>query len=188
LVDKPSHKRPIDVKWIYRTKLNADGTVNKHKAKMVVKSYAQIFDVDFLVTFVPVAWLDTIKMLLVVVAQKGWKIFQLDVKLALLNSYLQEEIFVEQPNGFAVKGEKDKVYLLKKALYGLKQALRAWYSKIDEHFLNLAFEKSLSESTLYIKSTNTDLIVISLYGYDLFITKNNPKMVNQFKEKKMKVF
>jgi hypothetical protein len=64
-------------------------------------------------------------MLLVVVAQKGWKIFQLDVKLALLNSYLQEEIFVEQPNGFAVKGEKDKVYLLKKALYGLKQALRA---------------------------------------------------------------
>jgi hypothetical protein len=64
-------------------------------------------------------------MLLVAVAQKGWKIFQLDVKLALLNSYLQEEIFVEQPNGFAVKGEKDKVYLLKKALYGLKQALRA---------------------------------------------------------------
>jgi len=64
-------------------------------------------------------------MLLVVVIQKGWKIFQLDVKLALLNGYLQEEIFVEQPNRFAVKGEEDKVCLLKKALYGLKQALRA---------------------------------------------------------------
>jgi hypothetical protein len=55
LVDKPSHKRPIGVKWVYRTKLNTDGTINKHKAKMVVKGYAQIFDVDFLETFVLVA-------------------------------------------------------------------------------------------------------------------------------------
>ena len=59
-------------------------------------------------------------MLLVVVAQKGWKIFQFDVKSAFLNDYLQEEIFVEQPKGFVVKGEEDNVYLLKKALYGLK--------------------------------------------------------------------
>jgi len=55
LVDKPSHKRPIGVKWVYRTKLNADSTVNKHKTRLVVKGYAQIFDVDFSKTFVPVA-------------------------------------------------------------------------------------------------------------------------------------
>ena len=66
------------------------------------------------------ARLDTIRMLLTVAAQKGWKIFQLDVKSAFLNGYPQKEIFVEQPKGFVVGGEEEKVYLLKKALYGLK--------------------------------------------------------------------
>ena len=64
-------------------------------------------------------------MLLAIAAQKGWKICQLDVKSAFLNGFLEEEIYVEQPEGFLVKGHEDKVYLLKKALYGLKQAPRA---------------------------------------------------------------
>jgi hypothetical protein len=125
LVDMPTHKQPIGVKWVYRTKLNADGTINKHKARIVVKGYAQVFGVDFSETYAPVARLDTIRMLLAIAAHKGWKIFQLDVKSAFLNGYLQEEIYVEQPKGFMVEGEEDKVYLLKKALYGLKQAPRA---------------------------------------------------------------
>ena len=66
------------------------------------------------------ARLDTIRMLLTVAAQKGWKIFQLDVKSAFLNGYPQKEIFVEQHKGFVVGGEEEKVSLLKKALYGLK--------------------------------------------------------------------
>jgi len=66
--------------------------------------------VDFSETFAPVARLDTIKMLLALVTQEEWKIYQLDVKFAFLNGYLEEEIFVEQPEGFAVKGKEDKVY------------------------------------------------------------------------------
>ncbi|RVW24162.1 Retrovirus-related Pol polyprotein from transposon TNT 1-94 [Vitis vinifera] len=108
LVDRPTHKKAIGVKWVYRTKLNSDGSVNKHKAKLVVKGYAQMFGVDFSKTFAPVARLDTIRMLLVLDTQKGWKIYQLDVKSAFLNGYLKEEIFVEQPEGFAVKDKEDK--------------------------------------------------------------------------------
>ncbi|RVW91832.1 Copia protein [Vitis vinifera] len=74
--------------------------------------------------FAPVARLDTIRMLLALTAQKGWKTYQFDVKSAFLNGYLQEEIYVEQPEVFQVKGQEEKVYLLKKALYGLKQAPR----------------------------------------------------------------
>ena len=96
LVDKPTHKRAIGVKWVYRTKLNYDGFINKHKTRLVVKGYAQMFGVDFSETFAPVARLDTIRMLLALAAQKGWNIHQMDVKSAFLNGYLEEEIFVEQ--------------------------------------------------------------------------------------------
>ena len=124
-MDKPTHKRAIGVKWVYRTKLNSDGSINKHKARLVVKGYAQMFGVDFSKTFAPVARLDTIRMLLALAAQNGWNIHQMDVKSAFLNGYLEEEIFAEQPEGFIVQGMEEKVYLLKKALYGLKQAPRA---------------------------------------------------------------
>jgi hypothetical protein len=97
-------------------------------------------------------------------------VFQLDVKSAFLNGVLQEEIYVEQPDGFVIQGEEDKVYLLQKALYRLKQAPRAWYSRIDDHLLNLGFVKSLSEATLYIRLKDDDILIMSLYVDDLLIT------------------
>ena len=121
LEDRPEHKKAIGVKWVYRTKLNPDGSVNKHKARLVVKGYAQMFGVDFSETFTPVARLDTIRML-ALSAQQGWVIHQMDVKSTFLNRYLEEEIFVEQPEGFVFPGQDEKVYRLKKALYGLKHA------------------------------------------------------------------
>jgi hypothetical protein len=139
LVDRPKDRKIIGVKWVFRTKLNADGSINKHKARLVVKGYAQVFGVDYSDTFAPVARLDTIRLVLAIAAQNKWKVFQLDVKSAFLNGILQEEIYVEQPEGFMEQGEEEKVYLLKKALYGLKQAPRAWYSKIDEHLSSLGF-------------------------------------------------
>ena len=93
-------------------------------------------------------------MLLAIAAQKQWKIDQLDVKSAFLNDFLNEEIYFEKPEGFAAKGDEDKVYLLMKALYGLKQDPRAWYNKIDEYLLKLGFVKSFSEITLYVKGYN----------------------------------
>ena len=124
----------------------------------------------------------------VVVAQKDWRMYQLDVKSAFLNGYLQEEIYVEQPEGFMKEEEKDKVYLLKKALYGLKQALRSWYNRIDEHLLNLGFAKSLSESTLYVKHNGAGILIISLYMDDLLVTRNHTSLVEKFKLEMMEVF
>nr|KYP44288.1 Retrovirus-related Pol polyprotein from transposon TNT 1-94 [Cajanus cajan] len=181
LVDRPQHKQPIGVKWVYRTKLNTDGSINKYKARLVVKGYAQVFGVDFSETFAPVARLDTIGMLLALTAQKGWKVYHLDVKYAFLNGYLQEEIFVEQPEGFQVKGQEEKVYKLKKALYGLKQAPRAWYSRIDDYLQNLGFIKSPSEATLYVKMMDTNLIIVSVYVDDLLVIGNEEKLIMEFK-------
>jgi hypothetical protein len=71
LVDISQHKKAIGVRWVYRTKLNSDGYVNKYKARLVVKGYARMFGVDFSETFTPVARMDTIRMLLALVAQKA---------------------------------------------------------------------------------------------------------------------
>ncbi|KAH9780091.1 hypothetical protein KPL71_007943 [Citrus sinensis] len=108
LEDRPEHKKAIGVKWVYRTKLNPDGSVNKHKASLIFKGYAQMFGVDFSETFAPIARLDTIRMSLALAAQQGWVIHQMDVKSAFLNGYLEEEIFVEQPEGFVFPGQEEK--------------------------------------------------------------------------------
>lgn len=127
-------------------------------------------------------------MLLALAAQKGWVIHQMDIKSAFLNGYLEEEIFVEQPEGFVLQGQEGKVYRLKKALYGLKQAPRSWYSRIDAHLVNLGFVKSLSEFTLYVKKVNEDILVVSLYVDDLFVTGSCMELICKFKDEMKEVF
>ncbi|KAL0440932.1 UNVERIFIED_CONTAM: Retrovirus-related Pol polyprotein from transposon RE2 [Sesamum radiatum] len=112
----------------------------------------------------------------------------MDVKSAFLNGYIDEEIYVEQPQGFIAKGSEEKVLRLKKALYGLKQTPRAWYSRIDKYFMDRGFRRSLSEPTLYIKSQGTDTLIVSLYVDDLIYIGNNEKMIQVFKEDMMKTF
>lgn len=137
---KPQHRKINGVKCIYRTKLNVDGSVNKLKWRLVVKGYSQIFGVDYSETFSPSARLETIRFLLTIATQKYWKIFQLDVKSVFSNDFLQEKIYVLQPQGFSVKRYDNKMYLLKKAFYCLKQVQRTWY---DDQLQGLGFKKSL---------------------------------------------
>ena len=188
LVDRPADKNIIGVKWIFRTKLNADSSINKFKARLVVKGYAQVYGVDYSDTFAPVERMDTIRLLLAVAAHKNWKVFQMDVKSVFLNGDLQEEIYVEQPAGFVVQGEEDKVYKLKKALYGLKQAPRAWYGRIDDYLTGFGFQKSLSESTLYVKKIDDNVLIVSLYVDDLLVTGSNLQQIERFKQDMMQAF
>ena len=116
-------------------KHNSDGSVQRNKARLVAKGYSKQPGIDYNETFAPVARLDTIRTLIAVAAQKDWLLHQLDVISAFLNGELEEDIYVEQPQGFIVNGEEHKVYKLNKSLYGLKQAQRAWYTQIDGYFL-----------------------------------------------------
>ncbi|KAK2398761.1 putative mitochondrial protein [Trifolium repens] len=189
LVEKPNDKEAIGVKWVYKLKHNPDGSIQRAKARLVVKGYAQQPGIDYSETFAPVARLDTVRTIIAVAAQKGWNLYQLDVKSAFLNGELKEEVYVQQPQGFVTKGQEEKVYKLKKALYGLKQAPRAWYSEIDSYFIQQGFQRSQSEHTLYVKHQGKDdILLVALYVDDLVYTGNNKKMVENFKIEMMKKY
>ncbi|KAI5348776.1 hypothetical protein L3X38_001663 [Prunus dulcis] len=186
LVDRPTEKPVIGVKWVYKTKLNLDGSVQKNKARLVAKRYAQKPGLDYNETYAPVARLDTIRTLIALAAQKEWKLYQLDVKSAFLNGVLQEEVYIDQPEGYVIKGKEDKVHRLHKALYGLKQAPRAWYGEIDTYFMQCGFEKSLSEATLYTKTRgDRDILIVSIYVDDIVYTGSCKELLDEFKEEMM---
>ncbi|EOY17849.1 Copia-like retrotransposable element, putative [Theobroma cacao] len=182
LVDRPKHHHVLGVKWVFRMKLNSDGSLNKHKARLVVKGFAQLPGVDYHETFAPVARMDTIRLLLALSAKFKWKMFHLDIKSAFLNGDLQEEIFIEQPYGFESEPNRDKVYKLHKAPYGLKQAPRAWYCKFDDYLKGQGFHKSSNEATLYIqKADDQNPLIISLYVDDMLVTGGDDQRISKLK-------
>eukprot|EP00253_Pinus_taeda_P023383 PITA_23383 len=99
-----------------------------------------------------------------------WKIHQMDVKTAFLNGFIQEEVYIEQPQGFEVHGKESHVCRLKKALYGLKQAPRAWYSKIDTYLQGMSFTKSEADPNLYFIVIGEEPLILVLYVDDFVIT------------------
>lgn len=177
----PDEAKAIGVKWIYKTKLNELGEVDKLKARLVVKGYAQEYGVDYTEVFAPVARMDTVRMIIAVAAQRGWNIYQLDVKSAFLHGELKEDVFVEQPQGYEVARKENMVYKLHKALYGLKQAPRAWFSRIESYFIKEGFVSSSSEQTLFIKRKGGKILIVSIYVDDLLFTSDDEELMNEFK-------
>lgn len=118
---------------------------------LVVKGYSQVSGIGYGDTFAPVARHDTIRLLLALAGQLGWIVYHLDVKSAFLYGTISEEIYVDQPERFEIRGQEHKVYKRKNALYGLKQTPRAWYSKIDSFLLGFGFRRNGNEPTLYLK-------------------------------------
>ena len=173
---------------MFKTKLNEDGDVEKFKARLVVKGYAQLHGLDYNEVFALEARLDTICVILAMAAQLCWEVFQLDVKSAFLHGEFKEKVFVLQPEGFIKKGEEEKVYRLRKALYGLKQASRAWYNRIEAYFVREDFERCPSEYTLFTKSKGGKILIVSLYVDALIFIGNDRSMCDEFKNSMMLEF
>ena len=125
LVELPQGKKAIDVKWVYKLKMNPKGEVTRHKAILVAKGFLQKEEIDFDEVFAPVARIETIRLVVGLAEINSWHICQMDVKCAFLNGPLDEEVYVEQPVGFVKRGQEKKVYRLHKALYGLKQSSKS---------------------------------------------------------------
>ncbi|KAL0294729.1 UNVERIFIED_CONTAM: Copia protein [Sesamum radiatum] len=125
LVDPPKGARPVGCKWVYKHKLGANGEVTAFKARLVAKRYTQRLRVDFEETYSPVAMAKSIRILLAIAAWYDYEIWQMDVKTAFLNGFVEEQIFMDQPEGFTAVGEEQKICHLQRSIYGLKQASRS---------------------------------------------------------------
>ena len=122
LVDLPPGSKPLGYKWIFKKKMKADGSIDKYKARLVINGYKQKEGLDYFDTYSPVTRISSIRMLIAIAAIHNLEIHQMDVKTTFLNGDLDEEIYMEQPEGFIVPGQEKKVCWLVKSLYGLKQA------------------------------------------------------------------
>eukprot|EP00253_Pinus_taeda_P006891 PITA_06891 len=137
IVPRPEGKSVVGLRWIYNVKQEADGSVEKYKARFVARGFSQIKGIDYEETFALVARYSSIRMILALSTQMGWHIHQMDVKTTFLSGVIEEEVYVEQPEGFETFSNESHVCRLKRASYGLKQAPHAWYKWIDHYFLGL---------------------------------------------------
>jgi hypothetical protein len=148
LTDLPPGKRAITTKWVFRHKYGPDGELVRHKTRLVAKGFQQKKGVDYDEVFAPVGKGTTLRVLLAAAANLGWSIEQMDVKTAFLNGEIEEELYMEQPEG--MEDGTGRVCRLKKAIYGLKQAPRAWYRKLEETLLQGGFKKSENDHSLFL--------------------------------------
>ncbi|GJT43374.1 zinc finger, CCHC-type containing protein [Tanacetum coccineum] len=181
LTTLPKDHKAIGLKWVFKTKRDANGEILKHKARLVAKGYIQEHGIDFDEVFAPVARIETIRLILALAAYNKWEVHHLDVKSAFLHGDLKEEVYVSQPDGFIKTEDKGKVYRLRKALYGLRQAPRAWYTKLDKTLKLLNFKKCALEQAVYTRTDKTSTLLIGVYVDDLIVTGTSKKEIESFK-------
>eukprot|EP00253_Pinus_taeda_P028851 PITA_28851 len=152
VVSRPEDKSVVSSRWLYKVKQVANGSVEKHKARFVACGFSQVEGIDYDENFVLVARYSSIRSILVLSTQMGWKIHQMDVKIAFLNDMIEEE-----------------------------QAPHAWYTRIDSYFTGLGFTKSEADANLYRIVVEGKLLIIILYVDDLILT-GDEKLIKSCKE------
>ncbi|KAL3510114.1 hypothetical protein ACH5RR_029515 [Cinchona calisaya] len=182
LVERPSSHPVIGTKWVFRNKLNDKGEIIRNKARLVAKGYAQEEGIDFDETFAPVARLESIRMFLAFACFNNLKLFQMDVKSAFLNGFIDQEVFVEQPPGFENKNLPNYVFKLSKALYGLKQAPRAWYERLSGFLLENGFKRGIVDTTLFTKTDLKGLLIVQIYVDDIIFGATNESLCKDFSQ------
>jgi len=161
-VNRPKNRKVIKNQWVFDIK--SDG---RKKARLVAKGFSQVEGIDYKEIFSPVVRFETVRLLLALAALEKWYIVAIDVKNAFLYGILEEEIYMEELEGF--KTGKDKVWLLKRALYSLKQASLSWWKEMEKSMRRIGFKRIQSDAGVFIhifKNGNLTRTVIAVVYVD----------------------
>ncbi|GKA30353.1 retrotransposon protein, putative, ty1-copia subclass [Tanacetum coccineum] len=181
LVELPPNGKTVGSKWLFKKKTNMDGAVHTYKARLVAKGYTQTPGIDYEETFSPVADIRAIRILIAIAAYYDYEIWQMDVKTAFLNGYLNEEVYMEQPEGFVNPKYPNRVCKLKRSIYGLKQASRQWNKRFDDEIKKFGFSQNADEPCVYLKASGSNVTFLILYVDDILIMGNSIPMLQDVK-------
>ncbi|WVZ65389.1 hypothetical protein U9M48_014763 [Paspalum notatum var. saurae] len=179
LVPRPSGCNVVTGKWIWTHKRRADGTLDRYKARWVLRGFAQRPGVDYDETFSPVVKPATVRTVLSLALSRSWPVHQLDVKNAFLHGTLTETVYCSQPAGFVDPARPEMVCRLNKSLYGLKQAPRAWYSRFATFLVTLEFTEAKSDTSLFVYRHSDETAYLLLYVDDIVLTASSQHLLQQ---------
>ncbi|KAH9696724.1 reverse transcriptase Ty1/copia-type domain-containing protein [Citrus sinensis] len=183
ITDHPAGKQPVGCKWIFTIKYKADGSVERLKARLVTKGFTQSYGIDYLETFAPIAKLNTIIILLSLAVNLDWYLYQLDIKNTFLNGDLEEEVFMEVPQGLDLNLTGNKVCKLKKSLYGLKQSPRAWFDRFAKAVVRLGYTQCQADHTLFLRTSQAEKIsLLIVYVDDIILSRNDEEELQKLKK------
>ncbi|CAM8947373.1 unnamed protein product [Rhodiola kirilowii] len=174
LVPRQSTMNVLPNKWVFRIKRHSDGSIQRHKARLVANGFHQQEGLDFGETFSPIVNHSTIRLILALSVQFSWPVRQLDVQNAFLHGYLTDEVYMRQPRGFEDPQYPNHVCRLRRSLYGLKQAPRAWFHCFSSHLEDLGFRSSKADYSLFTYYSGSIRIYLLIYVDDILITGNHP--------------
>jgi hypothetical protein len=187
LVDATPGIQPIPVKWVFKIKRDADGKIERYKARLVVKGFMQREGIDFEEVFAPVSKHTTLRALLALAAEQDLELHQLDIKTAFLNGELEEQVYMKQPPGYE-EGGPHKVCHLKKTLYGLRQAPRQWHLKLVEILTKMGAQASDSDPGLYIHATQSATVLLLIWVDDILLASASLAAISNAKKALMSAF
>lgn len=182
LVEPPNDVKPIGCKWVFKTKKDSKGNVERFKARLVAKGFTQKKGIDYKETFPPVSSKDSFRIIMALIAHYDLELHQMDVKTTFLNGDLYEEVYMQQPEGLIENGKEHLVYKLKKSIYGLKQASRQWYIKFDEVVTSMGFEENKVDQCIYLKVRGSKFIFLVLYVDDILLASNSLDLLKETKK------
>nr|GEX76348.1 hypothetical protein [Tanacetum cinerariifolium] len=168
-------------KWLFKKKTDMDGNVHIYKARLVAKGYTQTPGIEYEETFSPVADIRAIRILIAIAAYYDYEIWQMHVKTAFLNGYLNEEVYMEQLEGFVNPKYLNRVCKLKRSIYGLKQASRQCNERFDDEIKKFGFIQNHDEPCVYQKASGSNVTFLILYVDDILIMGNNIPMLQSVK-------
>lgn len=178
-VPRPVNKPVISCRWVFRKKNDVT-----FKARLVARGFQQADDIKNVDLYAPVAKLSTFRTLLAVASQRGYYIEQADVKSAYLYGVLNDEVYMELPDGIDFGfNARNTVIKLKKALYGLRQAPKVWNEHLHLFLSELNFQRCLGDPCLYIYVYDDEVIYLLIFVDDFVIVGNDKSLLERFKEK-----
>ena len=182
LVQPPPSANILKCKWLFKRKIDISGSIS-HKARLVAQGYSQKYGIDYQETYSPVVRFESVRALLAFAACKNMHIHHLDVATAFLNSKLDENIYMKQPEGFVISGKENYVCHLNKSIYGLKQSSMNWNRNFGNFLKNLGFSRSNNDSCIYIYFDKNVTCFIALYVDDLMVVCDSNDFLNDIKTK-----